>query len=189
MPNNTSDSITSVAFGTDGVVTLNFNSEPSVSSTSKAALINGNTNGANISIGTNDNNSLSLETNNTERVNISNSGNVKIGGGTANSTLDIAGSVSYSLVRVTVNYTVTQNDYIILGDANGGAITIDLPSASGIVGRKYTIKSINNGVVTVTAGAGTENIDASTSVTLDNQYEFIEVVNDGAQWYIVSKDL
>jgi hypothetical protein len=81
--------------------------------------------------------------------------NVGIGTTSPNSKFHDAGSFAVAFVAKTVSYTVTANDCILTSDATALAVTFTLPTAVGIVGRKYTFKRIDVSVnATVIDGGG-----------------------------------
>jgi len=96
--------------------------------------------------------------------------------------LDVNGPIATAISTQTVNYTITSTDSTILAD---GAITITLPSASGIAGRQYTIKNISSSTVTVASNGGT--IDDSTTLSLTSDNEAITVQSDGTNWYVINE--
>ncbi|HVI44717.1 MAG TPA: hypothetical protein VM802_07600 [Chitinophaga sp.] len=118
----------------------------------------------------------------------------------ANSTLQVAGSVSMPLNVVNADYTITPNDYTIIVKS-AAPVTVTLPSAKDIKGRMYTIKkapavsgapgsgadaNIDN-TVTIAAPA-TNFIEDGTSTTINNDWTFITVQSDGNNtWYIIKK--
>ena len=86
----------------------------------------------------------------------------------------------------TSNYTITGSDDVIAADASGGVVTITLPTAVGISGRKFGVKRINSGNNNVTiATTGGQTIDGDTTQVLVLQYTSIDLVSDGANWNIV----
>lgn len=88
---------------------------------------------------------------------------------------------------ITSDYTATDIDYTILGDATAGSITVTLPKASTVRGKAITIKKIDVSVNTVTIdGHSTETIDGATTQTLSTQYEFYRIQSDGSSWHIIS---
>jgi hypothetical protein len=117
--------------------------------------------------------------------------NVAVGANTvANSTLQVAGSVSMAIKSVTADYTITATDNTILADASAAAFIVTLPAPSAaITGRIYTIKKIGSGdidkAVTVMPGGGT--IEGGASYIIYNDWTYITVQTDGANWYIVRK--
>ena len=64
------------------------------------------------------------------------------------------------------------------------AVTVTLPSASGITGYKLNLKRIGTGAVTINPVSG-ESIDASTSISLATQYDSYTLVSDGLDWLIL----
>ena len=116
-------------------------------------------------------------------------GNVGIGTTSPNSTLEISGSFATSAITtvtatVFTVYTITASDYIIIVD-NTVAITVALPTAVGIKGRRYIIKNIN------ASADMPANISTTDSQTIDGssvnnyvmmQWSWIEVISDGSNW-------
>ena len=115
------------------------------------------------------------------------SGNVGIGTGTPNSTLNIFGSLATTISTKTANYTLTSSDNIINVNASGGAITITLPTAGEITGRIYTIGKIDSSANRVTiATISGQTIAGTTSRIISMQYRYITVISDGSNWYPIS---
>ena len=85
-------------------------------------------------------------------------------------------------------YTALTTSSIIFANATDGAITVNLPTAVGISGRRYIIKKTDSSANAVTVdGNGSQTIDGSTTKILLNQYDCIEIYSDGANWQISSK--
>ena len=74
-------------------------------------------------------------------------------------------------------------DDIILSNIATASV-LNLPSASGISGRRYIIKNINVGTCTVTPD-GSETIDGAASYALSSQYDVVTIVSDGTNWIII----
>jgi hypothetical protein len=116
---------------------------------------------------------------------------------------DLAGSTAYTVsltalptlaattVRsptgtVTGSYSVTASDYLILADASGGAVTINLPAAASNKGRTLFIKKVDSGTNTVTIDPnGAELIDGAATYASAIPNLTTQIVCDGAGWYIV----
>jgi len=82
----------------------------------------------------------------------------------------------------TANIAVT--DHVITANHATVAITLTLPTlASAGTGREFIVKNIGAAVVTVD-GNGTETIDGSADVAL-NQYESVTLVCNGTEWMIL----
>lgn len=110
-------------------------------------------------------------------------------GSKGNATFQLIGSISTNLTKVTTNYTANAGDNTILADASGGAVTITLPSGSGIGGRIYTIKKIGSGgidkEVTISPAGGT--IDGANNYIIYNDWTFVTLQTDGTDWYVIKK--
>ncbi len=74
------------------------------------------------------------------------------------------------------------DDYI---SAQGGTqFNITLPSAVGLTGKTFLIKSnMNTGILVVVVASGTQTIDGASSVTL-SKYSSLHIVSNGANWEI-----
>lgn len=116
--------------------------------------------------------------------------NGNVGFGTTNplSLLDVTGSFGASIVSKTSTYTATISDYTILGNAVGGAFTINLPAASSCTRRLYNIKKTDASVNAVTIdGNASELIDGALTQSLSLQYSSFTIQSDGTGWWIISK--
>tara|TARA_Y100000296_G_scaffold32758_1_gene37929 strand:+ start:720 stop:1154 length:435 start_codon:yes stop_codon:yes gene_type:complete len=90
----------------------------------------------------------------------------------------------------TTDYTATIFDDIILAN---GTLTINLYTASGGTdgtgnianeGRRIVVKNIGTNTVTVDP-SGSETIDGASTKDLTAQYESLQLVSDGANWWII----
>jgi hypothetical protein len=94
------------------------------------------------------------------------------------------GSVGVKVTTVTGNYTAADETVILV---NTGTATITLPAASTVTGRTYYIKKISASAGTITIdGNGAETIDGAATKTLTTQYQGMQIVCNGAAWFIVS---
>jgi len=109
--------------------------------------------------------------------------------GNANSTVQVAGSLSMAIKSVAANYTVTGADNTILANTTTGAITVTLPDPATFAGRIYTIKKIGTGGIdkelTITPAAGT--IDGGSSYIIYNDWTYVSLQTDGSNWYVIKK--
>jgi hypothetical protein len=109
--------------------------------------------------------------------------------GNANSTVQVAGSLSLAIKSVTVDYTATGSDNTILANTTGGAIVVTLPNPASFAGRIYTIKKIGTGGIdkelTITPAAGT--IDGGASYVIYNDWTYVSLQTDGSNWYVIKK--
>lgn len=84
------------------------------------------------------------------------------------------------------NYTVAVTDgkdVLILCDTSGGAVTITLYTAVGNTGRFIRVKKSDSSANPCTVDAnGSQTIDGALTKTINNQYQNLEVVSDGANW-------
>jgi len=93
-----------------------------------------------------------------------------------------------SLATKTANYTATDTDYTILGNATGGAITITLPKAATVNGKVYVIKKVDaSGNAVTIDGDGAETIDGSATQALSSQYDKAVIQSDGSNWHIIGE--
>ena len=94
----------------------------------------------------------------------------------------------YSTVKTKAsNYSATWADGLILVDASTGAITITLPDPTKYPGEAITVKKIDASANAVTVSPyGTETIDGGASYSLSSQNQFITLISDGTNWYVVA---
>jgi len=109
--------------------------------------------------------------------------------GSANSTVQVAGSISMAIKSVAVNYTVTGGDNTVLANTTSGAITITLPAPTSFAGRIYTIKKIGTGGIDnqLTISPTSATIDGGSSYVIYNDWTYVTVQTDGTNWYIIKK--
>jgi hypothetical protein len=104
--------------------------------------------------------------------------------GTANSTLQVSGSLSLSIRTVTGNTSLGATDYTVLVDATSAAITVTLPSPNAsISGRTYIIKKIGGGLTNDVTISGA--IEDGTSMSIYNDWTVVKVQTDGSKWYVI----
>lgn len=115
------------------------------------------------------------------------SGSLYIGQSSGNSTLEVTGSLGYSVESVSSNVTLSGNSVVLVNTNNSGNITINLPPASSVTGRRYTIKKINSGNVVNVISTLDGGIDNKSGYALSsgNIFPFIELISNGSQWYIL----
>ncbi|TXJ25829.1 MAG: hypothetical protein E6Q24_13130 [Chitinophagaceae bacterium] len=109
--------------------------------------------------------------------------------GQANSTVQVSGSLSMAIQTFSSNYTATAADNTILMNTTSSALTLTLPNPSTFSGRIYTIKKVGSGGIdhelTITPAAGT--IDGGSSYVIYNDWTYVTLQTDGANWYIIKK--
>jgi hypothetical protein len=90
----------------------------------------------------------------------------------------------------TSTYTATTTDYFIPCNATGGALTIDLPAASGNTGLTFVIKKTDSSFNAVTIDPNSsETIDGAATTTLNTQFEAVTIVCDGSNWQILDRKI
>jgi hypothetical protein len=91
--------------------------------------------------------------------------------------------ISQNVETTTADTTASENS-IILADASGGNVTVELPTPSDSV--DVAVKKIDSSsnVVSVTT-PGAETIDAVTKITISNQFVSVKIVSDGADYFII----
>lgn len=111
------------------------------------------------------------------------------GSGMANSTLEVAGSMSTAIRTITSSTTLTDADFTVLANTTGGSITLTLPSPTGKTGRMYTIKKVGSGGIDneLVLNPNGATIDGGSSYTIYNDWTFVTLQNDGTNWFIIRK--
>ncbi len=111
------------------------------------------------------------------------------------STLHVAGSVSYAVTSVSTPGTIVLSDahHVVLCNVDAGNITVQLPAAATCTGRVYIIKRFASSIpnytndVWITPVPG-ESIDLQSSYVLASIFEqFVSVISDGSDWWIINK--
>ncbi len=104
--------------------------------------------------------------------------------GSANSTLQVSGSLSLSIRTVTSNTSLGDTDYTVLVDASGAAVTVTLPApATSISGRTYIVKKIAGGLTNDVIISGA--IEDGTSMSIYNDWTVVKLQTDGTKWYVI----
>lgn len=84
------------------------------------------------------------------------------------------------------NYTITNADNLIRGDATSGAITITLPTAVGISGAVFYIKKIDSSSNAVNiATTSSQTMDGVTSIAITTRYQAYQFVSNGTNWDVL----
>jgi len=82
---------------------------------------------------------------------------------------------------------MTRHDDVLVVDA--AASTVTLPSAVGIKNSVYTVKKTNAGAGNVTIGcSGAQTIDGAATYTIANQWQYVTVISDDANWLVVENN-
>lgn len=114
-----------------------------------------------------------------------NSGAVVIGNegtSTTENTFRVNGSIAVKRTVYNANATIAGNDHLIVVTSTS-SVTLTLPSASGIAGREYIIKSeASSASITITTTAS-QKIDGANAKSITTGYGVLRVYSDGANWF------
>ena len=91
-----------------------------------------------------------------------------------------------SIVNTDSPYSLTSSTRTLLCDTSSGAITVNLPAASGNSGLSFIIKLTTSGNTLTIDGNASETIDGATAHELRADSEFVKIVCDGTNWQIVA---
>jgi hypothetical protein len=111
---------------------------------------------------------------------------------TPKSALDVAGAIATAYAAKTNaddNYAVLETDSFLDLDASGGNVTVVLPTAVGIPGRRYILKRIDSSINTAAFNTTSSQLvdGVSPPIALSAQNSTYVVVSDGANWRVESK--
>jgi len=104
--------------------------------------------------------------------------------------VDFAGGMTFNRTTSAAgNYTALVTDYIIAKTGiTGGGDTITLPAAATAgEGRQYIIKDESGTAATnniTIDGSGSETIDGSLTVAINQNYGSVNIYTDGSNWFI-----
>lgn len=89
-------------------------------------------------------------------------------------------------ITITASTTLTTAQTVVLCDTSGGDIVVTLPAVSGHDGTRYFIKKIDgSGNIVTIDGNGAETIDEVLTKVISTQYDSLEIVCDGSEWWII----
>jgi len=114
------------------------------------------------------------------------SGNIGIGTSSPNSALQVNGPIATPITTITSTYTVTASDSVVV--CTSSYYTVNLPTASGIEGRQYTIKRAWNNEAPgsiIVDPYSTQTIDGSSTYQLNDAGDSVIIASDGSNWIIV----
>lgn len=88
-----------------------------------------------------------------------------------------------NITTVSGNYSLTSTDSTILADTTLQAITLTLPTAQGISGRRYTVKNIGTTglLLTILTTAG-QLIDGSSNLIIRHKNSGVDIKSDSSNW-------
>lgn len=101
---------------------------------------------------------------------------------TPKSSLEVNGSLSKKVTTITANTTLDTSYNVVICDNGATAITVTLPTASGILGRLYTIKKGTSTSDITIDGNALETIDGTATIVMSDQMDAITIFSDGTNW-------
>jgi len=91
----------------------------------------------------------------------------------------------YDLTSASDDYTPDEED-VILVNASAKAVTITMPEAADSEGKFYYIKKIDaTANAVILNGYEAETVDGNLTVSITIQYECLQIVCDGTNWWII----
>lgn len=79
--------------------------------------------------------------------------------------------------------TVSSSDSVLVCNATAGAVTFNLPTAVGLLGRTYTMKKIDAAANACTLdGSGAQTIDGAATLATSTQWAVFTIISDNANW-------
>ena len=85
-----------------------------------------------------------------------------------------------NITTVTGAATLDEEDEIVLCT---GTFTVTLPAAASFTNKRYYVKNVSTGVITVD-GDSSETVDNETTQEL-LQYDCAHIQSDGSEWFIL----
>lgn len=96
---------------------------------------------------------------------------------------DYVGTTRINTVKtVTGAYTATDQDETITANTTSADVTINLPPAASVQGKKYIIQMLSDSNRAIIDPSGTEGLCGRTTVSLRGVYDSMTIQSDGANW-------
>lgn len=100
--------------------------------------------------------------------------------------MELDSGVYYNYTNISSNYNVSITDHLIFIDTSSGAVEIQLPTASGVGGKEYIVKSVGgNNNITITTSVEGETIDGEDSFVIHFNNESITLTSNNTNWFII----
>jgi hypothetical protein len=100
----------------------------------------------------------------------------KSGGGVVSSGGTTPSATKRTTIQVSSDTTLDTGDFDVEIDTTGGDVTVTLADAGDMIGHSYVLKRISGGANACTIAApGSQTIDGSATITLDNQWDSVTV--------------
>ena len=96
----------------------------------------------------------------------------------------VTNALNTSVVSKVANYTLLTNDYTVLCDATTAGFTLTLPAASGLSGKIYVIRKVDDSTNALTISPALQ-LTQSTLVSSINFAQTLRVQSNGTNWYII----
>lgn len=85
-----------------------------------------------------------------------------------------------SISTQAADYAMLVTDEQVLAN---GVLTVTLPGAPTVeIGRRYSVKNIGAGIVTIASAGGTIDTGATTQISV--QFESLDFISDGTNWWV-----
>ena len=87
---------------------------------------------------------------------------------------------------ITTTYTVPEDVDSVLGGSLPASIYMNIPSATGVPGKRITFtKTDSSAFSLILDPAATQTIDGVTTMNVNTQYQTIQIISDGSNWFTV----
>ncbi len=98
----------------------------------------------------------------------------------------LSGALDLNIRTISATATPAADDYTLLVDASGGAVTVNLPAAASSAGRILVVKKIDAVANAVTLdGNGAETIDGAATVATSTQWVAFTIQCNGTAWFVI----
>lgn len=93
-----------------------------------------------------------------------------------------------TVVDVSSDYTLGDNDEVVIADTSSGNVNVYLPPMTTSIRTVY-IKCIgtNNVVIHPSTSDATAIIDNFATYTINTNYQTVGLINNGINWYIITE--
>ena len=129
---------------------------------------------------------VAVATNGSTRMTVTSAGDVGIATATPNSKFQVVGSFALPISNKSAGYTITADDYTIIGDCSGSAFTLTLPDPSTCTGRTYVLikGDATNNVLTFSRAI---YLSSTQSITSINYNVRLHIQSDGTNWWLIAR--
>jgi hypothetical protein len=87
-----------------------------------------------------------------------------------------------AVTTATGTYAALVTDETIVGNSAGGDVTVTLPAAAGVAGKKYHVLTGSNSNKTIIDPSGSETVCGQTTVSVRGTNDAITIQSDGSKW-------